>query len=86
MVRVCGQIVQYEVKGQCNVWRRLNKSYYEPFQGFSYCILVSNIVDMQNKIKLNLKNNNKGQEPGKVTLALTDTFTCLNFSISSHRL
>lgn len=59
MVRVCGQIVQYEVKGQCNVWRRLNKSYYEPFQGFSYCILVSNIVDMQNKIKLNLKNNNK---------------------------
>lgn len=31
--------------------RRLNKSYYEPFQGFSYCILVINIVDMQNKIK-----------------------------------
>lgn len=33
--------------------RRLNKSYYEPFQGFSYCILVNNIVDMQNKSKLN---------------------------------
>lgn len=31
--------------------RRLNKSYYEPFQGFAYCILVINIVDMQNKIK-----------------------------------
>lgn len=29
--------------------RRLNKSYYEPFQGFAYCILVINIVDMQNK-------------------------------------
>lgn len=44
--------------------RRLNKSYYEPFQGFSYCILVSNIVDMQNKIKLNLKNNNNKQMSG----------------------
>lgn len=32
--------------------RRLNKSYYEPFLGFSYCILVINIVDMQNKIKM----------------------------------
>lgn len=63
--------------------RRLNKSYYEPFQGCSYCILVSYVSDMQNKIKLNLKNK---KEPGKVTLALTDTFTCLNFSILSHRL
>jgi len=32
--------------------RRLNKSYYEPFQGFAYCILVINIVDMQNKNKI----------------------------------
>lgn len=31
--------------------RRLNKSYYEPFQGFAYCILMINIVDMQNKNK-----------------------------------
>lgn len=31
--------------------RRLNKSYYEPFLGFSYCIFfVINIVDMQNNI------------------------------------
>lgn len=29
--------------------RRLNKSYYEPFQGFAYCILMINIVDMQKK-------------------------------------
>lgn len=27
---------------------RLNKSYYEPFQGFAYCIQVDNIVDMLN--------------------------------------
>lgn len=33
--------------------RRLNKSYYEPFRGFSYCILVNNIVDMPNKISFN---------------------------------
>lgn len=31
--------------------RRLNKSYYEPFQGLAYCILVIIIVDMQNKKK-----------------------------------
>lgn len=31
--------------------RRLNKSYYEPFQGLAYCILVVNIVVMQNKNK-----------------------------------
>lgn len=29
--------------------RRLNKSYYEPFQGFAYCILMINIVDMKKK-------------------------------------
>lgn len=29
--------------------RRLNKSYYEPFMGFTYCIFVITIVDMQNK-------------------------------------
>lgn len=40
--------------------KRLNKSYYEPFQGFAYCILVINIVDMQNK-----KQNKKGQKLGK---------------------
>ena len=48
--------------------RRLNKSYYEPFQGFAYCILVINIVDMQNK-KLN--KIEKRTEAGKLTLALT---------------
>lgn len=33
--------------------RRGNKSYFEPFQGVAYCILVINIVDMskQNKNK-----------------------------------
>lgn len=40
--------------------RRLNKSYYEPFQGFAYCILVIIIVDMQNK---------KRKIAGKLTLA-----------------
>lgn len=49
--------------------RRLNKSYYEPFQGFAYCILVVNIVDMQkNKNKMKIKRT----EAGKLTLALTD--------------
>lgn len=47
--------------------RRLNKSYYEPFQGFAYCILVINIVDMQNKNKNKIRT-----EAGKLTLALTD--------------
>lgn len=37
--------------------RRLNKSYYEPFQGFAYCILVINIVDMQNKNKIKWKKD-----------------------------
>lgn len=41
--------------------RRLNKSYYEPFQGFAYCILVINIVDMQNKKQNKMK---KGQKLG----------------------
>lgn len=37
MVRVCGQIVQYGVKCQCNIWKeRLNKSYHEPLQGFFF--------------------------------------------------
>lgn len=40
--------------------RRLYKSYYEPFQGFAYCILMINIVDMK-KIKI----------AGSLTLALT---------------
>lgn len=48
--------------------RRLNKSYYEPSQGFAYCILVINIVDMQNKNKIKRKRT----EAGKLTLALTD--------------
>lgn len=30
--------------------RRVNKSYYEPFLGFPYCIFVITIVDMLNKI------------------------------------
>lgn len=38
--------------------RRLNKSYYEPFQGFAYCILVINIVDMQSKMKKEQKLGN----------------------------
>lgn len=50
--------------------RRLNKSYYEPFQGFAYCILVITIVDMQNK--KNKKGGEKRTEAGKLTLALTD--------------
>lgn len=33
--------------------RRLNKSYYEPFQGFAYCILMINIVDMKKKKERN---------------------------------
>lgn len=31
---------------------RLNMSYYVPLQGFSYCMYVINIVDMQNKAKM----------------------------------
>lgn len=50
MKRVHGQIVQYRVKCQCTYGRRLNKSYYEPFLGFPYCIFVITVVDMQNKI------------------------------------
>lgn len=42
--------------------RRLNKSYYEPFQGFAYCVLVINIVDMQNKKQNKMKK--KGQKLG----------------------
>lgn len=49
--------------------RRLNKSYYEPFQGFAYCILVINIIDMQNKNKIKRKRT----KAGRVTLALTGT-------------
>lgn len=48
--------------------RRLNKSYYEPFQGFAYCILVINI-DMQNKNKIKRKRT----KAGGITLALTGT-------------
>lgn len=41
--------------------RRLNKSYYEPFQGISYCILVINIVDMQNKNNMKEKRKKLGR-------------------------
>lgn len=58
--------------------RRLNKSYYEPFQGFAYCILMINIVDMKKKKEIKIA--------GSLTLALTGSVTCLNFSISSHLL
>lgn len=44
--------------------RRLNKSYYEPFQGFAYCILMINIVDMKKKKK-------EIKIAGSLTLALT---------------
>lgn len=47
--------------------RGLNKSYYEPFQGLAYCILVITTVDMQNKTL----NEIKRTEAGKVILALT---------------
>lgn len=43
--------------------RRLNKSYYEPFQGFAYCILMINIVDMKKKKEIKIA--------GSLTLALT---------------
>lgn len=43
--------------------RRLNKSYYEPFQGFAYCILMINIVDMKKKKEKKIA--------GSLTLALT---------------
>lgn len=62
--------------------RRLNKSYYEPFLGFPYCIFVITIVDIQNKIEV----KSQKQSWRDLTLALTDTVTCLNFSISSHLL
>lgn len=42
---------------------RLNKSYYEPFQGFAYCILMINIVDMKKKKEIKIA--------GSLTLALT---------------
>lgn len=41
--------------------RRLNKNYYKPFQGFAYCILVINIVDMQNKNKNKCKRTEAGE-------------------------
>lgn len=41
----------------------LNKSYYEPSQGFAYCILVTNIGNMRNK-------QTKMKETGSLTLAM----------------
>lgn len=50
-MRIYGQIVQNRVNVSATNGRRLNKSYYEPFQGFAYCILVVNI-DMQNDTEI----------------------------------
>lgn len=47
--------------------RRLNKSYYEPFQGVAYCILVINIVDMQNKNKIKWGEGDKSWEVNACT-------------------
>lgn len=48
-----------DVSATCERW--LNKSYYEPFPGFAYCVLVIIIVDMQNK-----KQNEKKERSWEV--------------------
>lgn len=40
--------------------RRLNKSHYEPFQGFAYCILVINVDMKKYKTKFNQKRTKLG--------------------------
>ena len=58
-MKIYGQIVQYRVNVSAT-YGRLNKSYYEPFQGFAYCILMVNIdLQKNNKIKREKKRKAK---------------------------